>query len=460
MPEDVRVRIAPSPTGYLHVGTARTALFNWLFARRHGGKFILRIEDTDVERSTEEAVQVILDGLRWLGLDWDEGPVFQSSHFDLYKKRAEELASRGLARHDDLGHPEKGEALVFDVPRRDVEFTDLVKGRIRKAAQDLEPHIVLLRSDGTPMYNFACVVDDADMRITHVIRGDDHVENTWKQLVLYEAMGITPPAFAHLPMIHSSGGKKLSKREGAVALTDYRDMGYLPEAMMNFLALLGWSPEPVVADDGTKVFREKMSREELVAAFDLSRVRGSPAQFDMVKLGAMNFDYMQERLARDPEGLVRRLKEDVSREGLDPGRFTGAQYRVLIHEAAHRAQTLSQLIEKTRFFFQDRVEVDASAKNVRKVFNKEGVWSRLDAATARLEAIPESEWNRARIEAELKGLAEEIAGGKMGAVAQPVRILVAGSPASPAIDVTLELMGRERTLARLRDSENRKRLGG
>jgi len=460
MPDDVRVRIAPSPTGFLHLGTARTALHNWLFARHHGGKFILRIEDTDRERSTPEAVKVILDSLEWLGLVWDEGPVFQSERAELYRKAADDLVAKGLARKDDLGHADKGEALVFDVPHRDVAFEDMVKGNIVKRADDLEPHIVLARSDGTPTYNFAVVVDDVDMRISHVIRGDDHVANTWKQTLLYEALGHEPPRFAHLPMIHSSEGRKLSKRDGAVAVTDYRDSGYLPDAMVNFLALLGWSPEPKEGDDGKPVFREKMSREELIAEFDLGRVRSSPAQFDFVKLGAMNFDYMQDVLASDPGVLVTALKERAEAEELDTARFSEEQYAAIVREGAQRSQTLAGLLDPVRFLFLDRVEVQASHKKVRKVFKKETVWPTLEAAVAKLESIPEAEWRAERIEAELKSLADEMAEGKMGAVAQPIRILVAGGPASPAIDVTLELLGRERTLARLRDAENRKALDG
>jgi glutamyl-tRNA synthetase len=458
--DEVRVRIAPSPTGYLHLGTARTALHNWLFARHHGGKFILRIEDTDRERSTPEAVKVILDSLEWLGLAWDEGPVFQSERAELYRKAAEDLVAKGLARKDDLGHADKGEALVFDVPRRDVAFEDMVKGRIEKRADDLEPHIVLARSDGTPTYNFAVVVDDIDMRISHVIRGDDHVANTWKQVLLYNALGHAPPRFAHLPMIHSSEGRKLSKRDGAVAVTDYREMGYLPDAMVNFLALLGWSPEPKEGADGKPVFKEKMSREELIAEFDLSRVRSSPSQFDFVKLGAMNADYMQDALASGPAILVAALKGRAEAEGLDVARLTDEQYAVLVREAAQRSQTLKGLLDPVRFLFLDRVEVQASHKKVRKVFKKETVWPTLEATVAKLEAIPGAEWKADRIEAELKALADELAEGKMGAVAQPVRILVAGGPASPAIDITLELLGRERTLGRLRDEANRKALGG
>jgi len=458
--DQVRVRIAPSPTGYLHLGTARTALHNWLFARHHGGRFILRIEDTDRERSTPEAVGVILDSLSWLGLDWDEGPFYQSEREDLYRKAVDDLVAKGLARKDDLGHPDKGEALVFDVPRRDVAFDDLVKGRIEKKADDLEPHIVLARSDGTPTYNFAVVVDDVDMRISHVIRGDDHVANTWKQILLYEAMGHEPPRFAHLPMIHSSAGKKLSKRDGAVAVTDYRDEGYLPDAMVNFLALLGWSPEPEEGPDGKPVYREKMAREELIAAFELARVRSSPAQFDFVKLGAMNFDYMQDALASDPGALVADLKKRAEAEELDIARFTDDEYSTILREAAQRSQTLKGLLDPVRFLFLDRVEVQASHKKVRKAFKKDAVWPTLEAVTAKLEEIPEAEWNAERIEEVMKALADELAEGRMGAVAQPVRILVAGGPASPAIDITLGLLGRERTLARLRDEQNRKALGG
>jgi len=458
--DEVRVRIAPSPTGYLHLGTARTALHNWLFARHHGGKFVLRIEDTDRERSTPQAVQVILDSLSWLGLDWDEGPCYQSKREGLYRKAADDLLARGLARKDDLGHPDKGEALVFDVPRRDVLFDDMVKGRIEKKGDDLEPHIVLARSDGTPTYNFAVVVDDADMRISHVIRGDDHVANTWKQILLYEALGKEAPRFAHLPMIHSSAGKKLSKRDGAVAVTDYRDEGYLPDAMVNFLTLLGWSPEPEEGLDGKPVYKEKMSRDELIAAFDLARVRSSPAQFDFVKLGAMNFDYIQDTLASDPGTLVAEFRKRAEAEELDTARFTDEQYATIVREAAQRSQTIKGLLDPVRFLFLDRVDVQASHKKVRKVFRKDTVWPTLEATVAKLEGVPEAEWKAERIEVVLKSLADELAEGKMGAVAQPIRILVAGGPASPAIDITLELLGRGRTLARLRDEANRQALGG
>lgn len=446
MAGEIRVRIAPSPTGYLHLGTARTALYNWLFARHYGGRFILRIEDTDRDRNTPQAVDVIIEGLRWLGLDWDEGPIFQSERFELYKSRAEELLSKGLARKDRLGRADMGECVVFDCPRRDIGFEDLVKGQIVKAAADLEPHIVLLRSDGWPTYNFACVVDDIDMRITHVIRGDDHVANTWKQLLLYEALGVEPPKFAHLPMIHNTEGKKLSKRDGAVAITDYRLKGYLPDAMVNYLALLGWSP-----GDGT----ELMSREELVRRFDLSRVRPSPAQFDFVKFEWMNAQY----IAQTPvEKLIELLKPFIEEAGFKPK--DEAWLARLVEVERKRMKTLRDFVGHTRFLFLDDIRPDPNDANVRKVLSQDGVWRIVDTVADRLSKLDEANWKRDLIESELKAVAAELAGGKMGAVGQPVRVLVTGSTASPAIDITLELLGRQKTLERLRDPQSRRAFGG
>ena len=489
----MRVRFAPSPTGFLHVGGARTALFNWLFARHYGGRFILRVEDTDRQRSTEESVRTILEGLQWLGITWDEGPLFQSRnsgrHFALAsrllderkafrcfcppdgieRKRKEAEGAGTVWKYDRacLAIPadearrrhEGGERSVvrFRVSDEVVTWDDLVheETAIESAVLD---DFILLRTDGTPTYNLSCVSDDIEMGITHVIRGDDHISNTPKQILLYRAAGAGVPRMAHLPLILGPDRKRLSKRHGAVSVTEYRDQGYLPEALFNYLALLGWSPEPQTGADGATVFREKLSRDELVKEFDLSRVSRSAAQFDTVKLDAMDYDYIIDRLHSDPASLIAHLKADVRAEGLDPERFDDAQYRVLIHEAAQRARTLRGLIEQSRFFFLDRVEVDAGTKAVRKAFRTEGVWHRLDATIERLESIPESEWKRTTLEAALKGFADEHAGGKLGDVAQPVRVLTTGGAASPAIDVTLELVGRGRTLERLRDECNRKRL--
>ena len=484
MASKIRVRFAPSPTGRIHVGNLRTAVFNDLFARRQGGTLLLRVEDTDRTRSTPEAEERLFEALRWLGIDWDpegeEGFYRQSRRHDRHMQVAEEWLKAGLAYRSarstgefgggpgapageaggGAGAP-AGEAIWLRVEPRDLAYDDLIQGIQTQPAKQVQD-FVLVRSNGQPGFIFANAIDDADMRVTHVLRGVDHVTNTFRQLQVYRALGVDPPRFGHMPLIVDKQGKKLSKREGdpdsIIYLDEFRERGYLPEALFNFLALLGWSPAPRTGPAGEPVFREKMSREELIAEFDLDRVGRAPAQFDIVKLGAMNYDYIIERLDRDPASLVAHLQQDVRSEGLDPDRIDASQYQTLIREAAQRARTLRELIDRSRFFFTDRVEVDAGHKTVRKAFADAAVWPRLATTIARLEAIPAAEWQRGRIETALKGLAEELAGGRLGDVAQPVRILVAGGPASPAIDVTLELVGRERTLRRLRDDDNLRRL--
>jgi glutamyl-tRNA synthetase len=473
MSAEIRVRFAPSPTGQIHVGNLRTAVFNYLFARRNGGKLLLRVEDTDRERSTPEAETRLFEALQWLGIGWDaegeEGFTRQSRRHDRHMEVVEEWLKKGIAYRSDRSTGQyatgpatsSGEAIWLKTEPHDLSYDDLILGRQTQPAKQVQDFVVV-RSNGRPVFIFANAIDDADMRVTHVLRGADHATNTFRQLLIYRALGNEPPRFGHMPLIVDKQGKKLSKREGdpesIIYLDEFRERGYLPEALFNFLALLGWSPEPRTGDGGETVFREKMPRDELIAEFDLARVGRAPAQFDMVKLGAMNYDYIIDRLNRDPTSLIAHLKQDVQGEGLDPDRFNAAQYKTLIREAAQRARTLQELIEKSRFFFLDRVEVDAGHKTVRKVFASEGVWTRLETTIERLGSIPSAEWRRERLEVALKELAEKLAGGRMGDVAQPVRILATGGPASPAIDVTLELLGRERTLARLRDEENRKRL--
>jgi glutamyl-tRNA synthetase len=474
MSEEIRVRFAPSPTGKIHVGNLRTAVFNFLFARHHRGKLLLRVEDTDRARSTPEAEARLFEALRWMGLEWDpegeEGFYRQSRRLERHLQVAEDWLQRGIAyrsaratgQYGVGAETSSGEAIWLRTEPEDLYYDDLILGIQTQPAKQLHD-FVLVRSNGQPGFIFANAIDDADMRVTHVLRGADHATNVFRQLLVYRALGVRPPRFGHLPLIVDRQGKKLSKREGdpesIIYLNEFRDRGYLPEALFNFLALLGWSPAPRTGPDGDPVFREKMSRDELIAEFDLDRVGKAPAQFDMVKLGAMNYDFIVDRLNRDPASLIAHLKQDVEAEGLDPDRFDAAQYQTLIREAAQRARTLKELIEKSRFFFLDRVDADSGNKTVRKVFGKDTVWPRLEAAVAKLESIPPSEWKRDRILTAIRELAEELAGGKMGEVAQPVRILAAGGPASPAIDVTLELLGRERTLERLRDQDNRKRLG-
>ncbi|HEX9216773.1 MAG TPA: glutamate--tRNA ligase family protein, partial [Gemmatimonadales bacterium] len=278
----VRARFAPSPTGYLHVGGARTALFNWLFARREGGKLLLRIEDTDKARSTDEHTQVILDGLTWLGLDWDEPPVFQGARLPRHQQVADQLLKEGKAYMEE-------DAIRLRVPPGELSWEDAVHSRISFKGEDIRD-FVILRSDRSPLYNFAVVVDDIDMQITHVIRGDDHISNTPKQLAVYRALGAVTPVFGHVPMIHGPDGKKLSKRHGATAVGDYQHLGILPEAMRNFLALLGWSP----GGD-----REIMSKEELRNLFSLDGILKKPAVFDTTKLEWMNGQYLSAKSAEE-----------------------------------------------------------------------------------------------------------------------------------------------------------------
>jgi glutamyl-tRNA synthetase len=430
---------------------------------------LLRVEDTDKERSTPEAEALLFDALNWMGIAYDpegdEGFMRQSTRKDRHLAVVEEWLAAGVAYKSDRatgqyggGEKSGGEAIWLKTTPEDLAFDDAILGTQTQPAKQLQD-FVIVRSTGEPMFILANVIDDHDMAVTHVLRGADHKTNTFRQLLLYRALGVSPPRFGHMPLIVDKQGKKLSKRENdpssIIYLNEFRERGYLPEALFNFLALLGWSPKPELGPDGAEVFREKMSREELAGAFGLDRVSASPAQFDTVKLGSMNYDYIVDRLNAEPAGLIAHLEDDVRAEGLDAERFDESQYEKLIREAAQRAQTLKELIEQSRFFFADRVEVDASHKTVRKVFKKADVWERLEASVARLEAIPDAAWTRERIESDIKALADEIADGKMGDIAQPLRILATGSAASPAIDITLELIGRERTLARLKDEANR-----
>src|SRR5881397_2688810 len=383
-PGRVRVRFAPSPTGFLHVGGARTALFNWLFARRHGGTFVLRIEDTDQERSTEESVRTILEGLGWLGIDWDEGPFFQSrnvqahraldlrlleerkayycfcSAADLEARRAAAEKAGSAWKYDRLCvklSPEEarrrlqgGEsaAVRFLVPEGTVAWDDLVHGPTSFESAVLED-IVLLRSNGSPTYNLSCVSDDITMRVTHVIRGDDHISNTPKQILLYQAAGAHPPRFAHLPLILGPDKKRLSKRHGAVSVTEYRDKGYLPDAMFNFLALLGWSPGGA---------REKMTRPEMIAAFRLEEINKKGAVFDEQKLEWLNSQYINDMPAARLAAIIR---PDLERAGmlgpdLDEGGARREWFLRVIETLKARSKLLGDLTRDLQPFLSDRFE--------------------------------------------------------------------------------------------------------
>ena len=425
----VRTRFAPSPTGYLHVGGARTALYNYLFAKHAGGAFVLRIEDTDVERSSEDFTKTILDSLSWLGITWDEGPFFQSRRLDGYRKAAEKLLAAGQAYYED--DPEKGRAVKMRMPKHVIKVSDVIHGTVEFDAS-LSDDFVILKSDGYPTYNFANVVDDVDMGITHVIRGDEHLSNTPRQLVLYEALGLEPPLFAHIPMILGPDGSKLSKRHGATSVGEYRERGFLPEALENFVALLGWSPGKDV---------EIMSLGEMVERFELSRVRTVPSRFDNAKLLWMNGQYL---MSLPVERLATEMKDYLSAKGVDLSKRSDEWMRLFAAAYRQRVKTLDGLIESSRFLFAEEVEYDAKA--VKKVLEKDGAMEML--AAAREVLAGDQRWSPETLEERFRGFCEK-SGAALGDVAQPVRVAVTGGMVSPPFFDTLMLIGRDRVLARI-----------
>jgi glutamyl-tRNA synthetase len=455
----VCTRFAPSPTGFLHIGGLRTALFSWLFARRHAGKFILRIEDTDLERSTSEAIQQILDGLEWAGLQHDEGPFFQTRRFDRYKEVIDELLAAGLAyrcyctkQELDVLRAEqtaRGEKPRYDGRWRDrtdsrpgvppvvrfknplfgvVVVDDVVHGRVVFQNSELDD-LIIARSDGTPTYNFCVVVDDMDMQITHVIRGDDHLNNTPRQQNMLLALGKTPPVYAHLPMILGADGAKLSKRHGAVSVLQYRDEGFLPEAVLNYLARLGWSHGD----------QEIFSIEEMTRLFDIADVNKSASAFDVEKLSWVN----QQHMMRAPvERLVSPLRWHLERAGVDePDAGRLQQIALTLRE---RTKNLKEMAAASLFFFRAPSGYDEKA--VRK---------NVTAETAALLRELVNDLMRVEIwsAGHLHDLLTKISaahGLPLGKLAQPIRVAVCGGTVSPPIDATLAILGRDETVARLR----------
>ncbi|MGQ9700628.1 MAG: glutamate--tRNA ligase [Candidatus Bipolaricaulaceae bacterium] len=422
----VRVRFAPSPTGYLHVGGARTALFNWLFARHHGGTFILRIEDTDRTRSTEEAIDQIIASMRWLGLDWDEF-YRQTERLALHQRYAEALLRRGAAY-------EAEGAVWFRVPKEgETVVDDLIAGPVRFPNRELKD-LVILRSDGTPTYNFACVVDDTEMGITHVIRGDEHLPNTPKQLHIYRVLGLTPPKFAHIPLILGPDRAKLSKRHGAVSVLEYRRKGILPEAMVNFLARLGWSHGD----------QEIFSREELVQYFDLSGVGQSPAVFDEQKLLWLNREWMR----RTPvPALAEKLKEFMVLEGVAQKEEVEALPRSRFLRAVEllreRTHTLVDLAHAARFMFPGELPIPEDARKLLRPELREPFLALAQAIETKGEADP------AAFEAVVRKVLEDL-GLPLKAVALPMRVVVTGSRVGPGLFEVLTLAGPELVAKRLR----------
>ena len=418
----IRVRFAPSPTGYLHVGGARTALFNWLFARKEGGKFLLRIEDTDKARSTDEHTQVILDGLTWLGLDWDETPIFQGARVARHQQVADQLLKQ------DHAYMEDG-AIRLRVPLVELAWDDAVHGRISFKGEDIRD-FVILRADRSPLYNFAVVVDDIDMQITHVIRGDDHISNTPKQIAVYRALGANLPIFGHVPMIHGPDGKKLSKRHGATAVGDYQHLGILPEAMRNFLALLGWSP----GGD-----REIMSKEELRNLFSLEGILKKPAVFDTTKLEWMNGQYLSAKTAEELYPLV---QPELAKLGLN-----GNKGAILSAVAAvkTRSRTILDVARQVAVRMDERfVTLDDKAK---KEIEKDKAAYQAALADS-VAALKSAEWTHEGLEKALRNLAEQrnVAAGK---IFQPIRIALTGGTVSEPVNELLLVVGKEAALRRL-----------
>ena len=417
-----RVRFAPSPTGYLHVGGARTALFNWLYARRTGGTFLLRIEDTDKQRSTDEHTQVILDGLKWLGLDWDEELTFQGARLARHQEVADKLLAEGKA------YLEEG-VIRLRVPPGEIAWDDAVHGRISFQGEDIKD-FVILRSDRSPLYNFAVVVDDLDMRITLVLRGDDHISNTPKQLAVYRALSVPPPRFGHVPMINGPDGKKLSKRHGATAVGDYQHLGILPAALRNFLALLGWSP----GGD-----QEIMTLDEMIRLFSLESILKKPAVFDMTKLEWMNGQYLSMASAQDLYPLVAPQLEKLG--------LNGNQEAVLkaITAVKTRSRTTLDVARQVAVRLDAKfVEVDDKAK--REIAKDPA--GHVAALQAALAVLKDADWKPETLERALRELAER-RGVASGKIFQPIRIALTGGTVSEPVNELLYVVGKDAALKRL-----------
>ena len=459
----VRTRFAPSPTGFLHIGGVRTALFNYLFARHNGGEFVVRIEDTDRARSTKESIDAIMDGMQWLGLDYDSEPIYQSKRFDIYKEHGEKLIENGHAykcwctpdelqerreaaieagrppRYDKRCRPEnisdeklknnelKKYAVRFKVPEGKTTFKDLIKGSISIDHDEIED-LVILRSDGTTTYNLCVVVDDATQEITHIIRGDDHINNTPKQILLYKALGYPVPEFAHLPMILGSDKGRLSKRHGATSVTAYRDMGYLPEAVINYLARLGWS-----CGD-----QEIFSMAELIEKFTLGSVGKSAGVFNPEKLIWLNHHYIKNGNVEDLKPLFLSHLKELGHDATDDSRVT-----TIMETGQEKAQTMVMMAKDALFYFTDTVTYDEKAK---KKFLTPEKLTPFTMLTERLEAL--EDFTLEGVETVFNSVLEECE-LKLGKLAQPVRVALTGTKISPGIFETITAMGKERTLVRL-----------
>ena len=432
MNPDIRVRFAPSPTGYLHIGGARTALFNWLFAQHHGGKLILRIEDTDKTRNTEEAAAAIYEGLRWLGLDWDEGPHVGGDFGPYLQSERTEIYERYLKKLQDAGHIfEDQGALRFRSPREHVVVDDVVCGKIDFDLTNpgTHPDMTVRRADGSWIFHFVNVIDDIEMKISHVIRGEDHLSNTPKHIELYRALGATPPHFAHIPLILNRDGSKMSKRDEGARVATYIEQGYAPEAVRNYLCLLGWSP---------KDNREKIDIEEVVKLFELEKINRRNAAFDLDKCFWLNGQYIAQmsldRFIELARPFLEKAKIDISDQ---------TYLRAVLSIVKEKIKLLSDVPEWTRYFFTEDYEFDPVA--VEKVFGKTEAAERLLALRGKFANI--DNWNVEKIETSLKALAQEL-GCKTGDLVHPARVAVSGRAVGPSLYHMLEVMGKDRVLKR------------
>ncbi len=459
----IRTRFAPSPTGYLHVGGARTALFSWLYARKHGGTFVLRIEDTDLERSTAESVNAILEGMTWLGLEYDEGPFYQTHRFDRYKALIQQLVDEGKAYYcycskEELDDMREAQMALKEKPRYDgrcrhraepregvspvvrfrnpdegaVVIDDQVKGQIVVRNAELDD-LIIARSDGSPTYNFTVVVDDLDMRITHVMRGDDHVNNTPRQINILKALGAELPKYGHVPMILGADGARLSKRHGAVSVMQYRDDGFLPEAVLNYLVRLGWSHGD----------QEIFSIDEMIEYFDVGDINHSASTFNPDKLLWLNHHYLMHG---DPVHVAHHLRWHLGRIGIDP--TEGPDPVEVVKAQRERNKTLVEMAEASAFFYRDVHQYDEKA--AKKHLTPEAV-DGLSMLRDTLGAL--RPWVRESIHDLIAATAEALE-VKMGGIAQPLRVAVSGTSVSPPIDLTLEILGQEKTLARIDQALN------
>ncbi|ELY3747957.1 glutamate--tRNA ligase [Cronobacter sakazakii] len=455
----IKTRFAPSPTGYLHVGGARTALYSWLFARNQGGEFVLRIEDTDLERSTPEAIEAIMDGMNWLSLEWDEGPYFQTKRFDRYNAVIDEMLAAGTAykcycskerlealreeqmakgekprydgrcRHNHEHHADDEPCVVRFANPQDgsVVFDDQIRGPIEFSNLELDD-LIIRRTDGSPTYNFCVVVDDWDMEITHVIRGEDHINNTPRQINILKALGAPVPLYAHVSMINGDDGKKLSKRHGAVSVMQYRDDGYLPEALLNYLVRLGWSHGD----------QEIFSREEMIKFFTLDAVSKSASAFNTDKLLWLNHHYIN---TLSPEYVATHLQWHIEQENIDTR--NGPQLAELVKLLGERCKTLKEMAQTCRYFYEDFSEFDADAakKHLRPVARQP-----LEVVRDKLAAL--TDWTAENVHHAIQATADELEVG-MGKVGMPLRVAVTGAGQSPGLDVTVHAIGKSRSVERI-----------